>query len=439
MFHNPGLFPEPDAQAKKLLNEFESHLNKVAPLKAKHRADLAYAIRDLSRSLTEERENRTRDYMSEPRSASAYLRYFMPWNLYRLTRLFQGLNLNIPDNATIVDLGAGPLTAILALWIARPHQRDKNLTFVCLDRTPKPMKIGLDLFKLLAPNSPWKISVVKGGVHTKLREKADLLMSMNTLNELEWRSGDELNEQIEQTARSLTKRLAEGGRILLVEPGVRDASRILSLLRKQFIDSGFSPIAPCTHINDCPMPGDTGGPWCHFRFEAYGAPEWLKKLTAQAKLTKQAASLSFLYFTPSEFQDRELVRVISESFAVPEGRGQYGCSGKGLVLLGYRRTHSPMRPGSVMHPRWPKEEMHDEKSGAVVLPVAPRNPERQKRQENEYKPNRQRPNEQKQREQPFGPDSFDADMPFAVASPADPVEQDEKRPQKPYKKPKPRR
>lgn len=384
MSHDPGLFPEPDAQAREHLEALGRAIAKAMPLRAKHRSDLAYAIRDLSRSLTEEREGRPKDYMGEPRFASAYLRYFMPWNLYRLTRLFQGLQLDIPDGGTVIDLGAGPLTAMLALWIARPHLRGKKLAFVCLDRTPRPMKTGLDIFRRLAPESPWKISLVKGSVHTKVRERADLLMAVNTLNELDWKGGEAVHDQAEQTARSLTQRLNHGGKILLVEPGVRDAARLLTLLRGALIGSGYTPLAPCPHALDCAMPGEATGPWCHFRFEALSAPVWLKQLTDEARLTKQAASLSFVYLSPTQDTDGDaaganaepspklsLVRAISQPFTVPEGQGQYACSDQGLTLLGYRHGQSPLQPGAALRPRWPAAPTRDEKSGAVILPVAP--------------------------------------------------------------------
>lgn len=372
MSHSPGLFPEPDEQAARLLDQLGRAINRAAPLKGKHRSELPYAIRDLSRSLTEEREGRPKEYMGAPRTFAAYLRYFLPWNVYRMTRLFAGMNLNVPEGGTVVDLGAGPLTVLLSLWIARPHLRDKELTFVCLDRTPKPMKTGLEVFRALAHDAPWKVSLVKGGIHTKLRERADLLTAANTLNELDWRGGEQLLDQMEQTARSLRNRLAEGGRMLLIEPGVRDASRLLSMLRAELLGQGMAPLAPCPHMQECPMPGAAGKPWCHFRFSAASAPDWLKKLAGQARLPKEAASLSFLHLTSEPFQDRGVVRAVSEPFPLPEGQGQYACSARGLTLIGYRRHHTPLAPGAELHPRWPEQDIVDEKSGALILPLVVR-------------------------------------------------------------------
>ena len=54
------------------------------PLSRNHHADLPEAIRDLSAMLTYERGGLGRSYWSAPRYVSAYLRYFLPWNLVRL-------------------------------------------------------------------------------------------------------------------------------------------------------------------------------------------------------------------------------------------------------------------------------------------------------------------------------------------------------------------
>ena len=135
--------------------------------------------------------------------------------------------------------------------------------------------------------------------------------------------------------------------MLLVEPGVRDAARRLSIIRSQCISDGYTPIAPC-------------------------------------RLSKETAALSFLYLKPAqeiqEAQEQEelpkettVVRAISEAFTIPEGQGQYACSDRGLTLLSYTLKQTPLQAGAVLYPRWPSKEKRDEKSQAIILPVAARN------------------------------------------------------------------
>ena len=112
----PQLFPRPVASLLIGLDKLPELLTRVMPLKSKHRGALPGQIRALSTYLTAERDQLPRDYMNQPPLLSAYLNYFMPWNIYRQGRLLAGLQLRIRPGAQIVDLGAGPLTFLLALW-----------------------------------------------------------------------------------------------------------------------------------------------------------------------------------------------------------------------------------------------------------------------------------------------------------------------------------
>ena len=86
------LFSPLDAFCRNALAQLPKALDAVMPLSRNHRADLPEAIRDLSAMLTYERGGLGRSYWSAPRYVSAYLRYFLPWNLVRLTGLLPGLD-----------------------------------------------------------------------------------------------------------------------------------------------------------------------------------------------------------------------------------------------------------------------------------------------------------------------------------------------------------
>ena len=366
------LFPPLSLESRKLLERFGAVLDEVTPLKGKHRLELRGNIRRLSETLTEKRENLGNDYMGDPSNTSAYLRYFLPWNLFRLSRLFGGLEIDVPEDGVVADFGAGPLTAMIALWIAKPELRARRLTFVCVDRTPKPMRDGLRLFEALTGEGGknWRATLVKGGIGMRLREDADLVIAANTLNEMSWTGRDTDFETGARLALSLIKGLKDTGRLLLVETGLRRSARILSLLRGELLELGYQPMAPCTHGGECAMHGAGTTPWCHFNFDALDAPAWLKKLTATANLTKQNASLSFLYAARGEAQHGVLVRAVSEIFPLPPiHRGQYGCSDRGLTLLRYGIGGPTLFPGQTIAANWPETPEIDRKSGAVILPV----------------------------------------------------------------------
>jgi hypothetical protein len=124
---DPGLFPIPSAELLDGLAALPKALSKAFPLKTKHRAVLPGGISKLSDYLTIDREHLPRDYMSRPEFLAAYLHYFLPWNIYRQGRLLMGLDLALKPGARVVDLGAGPLTFLHALWLARPGLREQEL------------------------------------------------------------------------------------------------------------------------------------------------------------------------------------------------------------------------------------------------------------------------------------------------------------------------
>ena len=78
------LFPPLDADARTALERLPEALHKVWPLNAAHRRSLPEDVAALSRLLTTERRDLRHPYWSSPAFVSAYLYYFLPWNLLRL-------------------------------------------------------------------------------------------------------------------------------------------------------------------------------------------------------------------------------------------------------------------------------------------------------------------------------------------------------------------
>lgn len=386
------LFPRPGGDFLALLAALPRHLDAAMPMRRQHRRELPGDIRHLSHLLTDERGDLRRDYLADPAALSAYMRYFLPWNIYRLGVLFSGLALDpggdAPEaGATVIDLGTGPLTAPLALWMSRPHLRKRPLTFVCVDRAPKPMRLGLDALSSMAEGhgglAPWKVTLVKGPLDARLREKADLLIMANALNEVLHRGEDQdLPENADALAQHLRSMLTPTGAALIVEPGVRPSAHLIAALRRGLLHHGLKPLAPCPHTGPCPMSGRGYTAWCHFNFEAETAPAWLKKLSDEARLPKDNVSLSFLHFSArgrklDASEGKSLVRAVSGPFELPAPEGvdaprrfgQYACSERGLTLLSLPRKHLVPRPGALLEAAWPEEPAMDAKSGALVLPL----------------------------------------------------------------------
>lgn len=386
----PGLFSSslPD-DAKNVLNNFDAVLQSVRPLNSKQRLKLPYNIRDLSHQLTDQRGERKMTYMNDKVLLSAYVNYFVWWNLVRQTKLLTGLPASsFPQNNSVcLDLGSGPLTFVTALWIARPELRNLNLTWYCLDLSQNTLALGEEIYLSVASRLPprdekaapyWKIIRVKGSLSTHIKEKADFISSANMINELEQTGEYPPEYWAKKYYGEITSFAKKDAAYLLTEPGVPKAARMLSLFRERFISEGFIINGPCTHCGACAMNGfkaytGSSGKWCNFAFSTEDAPEKLAKLSESAKLPKERAVLSFLSVskagetgTTAEKSESGLsIRIISDPMKLPERiTGYYGCSIEGLVLV---KTRQQLKSGDIISIKKKSGGQRDEKTGAVVV------------------------------------------------------------------------
>ena len=391
------------------MTELLSLIDKVFPLPARFRAGLSCDVNELSRLLTSARSERSSSYLGKSGLLSAYLRYFLPWNIYRLSKLLPSLPLDLKEGDAINDLGAGPLTFALSLWISRPDLRAIPLEIRCLDKTPAALDAGKKLFAAMTSETtcPWKVKTIRGelyasvkkaGLSVEIRGKpASLTVIGNVYNE--FFSGISPRDRVGFTrmaagqAGLLSSFTAGSGKILVVEPGVPRSGEFISLLRASLIEEGRAPIAPCTHRGPCPLSGGHSkgkAKWCHFAFDTSDAPKDLHRLSVMAKLPKERAVLSFLLAGPAAQGStvrpapapargpaaqgstvrpapaaRLQVRIISDSFPVGRDFGRYGCCERGLVLVvGNRESIECLSSGVLTEVSLTGRV--DEKSGALI-------------------------------------------------------------------------
>lgn len=387
------LLPKPPAELVDGLAALEPMLARVFPMRKRHRAALPSGIEQLSEYLTLDRESLPRDYMARPEFLSAYLHWFLPWNIYRQGRLLAGLQLDLPAEARIVDVGSGPLTFLQALWLGRPELRDRRLNYMAIDRAEPALKTGRALFNELAGDAAqdWTVRTDRQIAGARQMGKADLLVAANFLNEIDTTGTRsrrqrgpapdlDLDTPADRLLENWEKVVGANGAILLIEPGMRSAARQLVRIRDAAQRRGWTAAAPCSHAEECPMPGRRNTGWCHFTFPSSGAPQWLDKLGRQAGMPKEKASLSFLLLTrgdacPVKFQAPPqvdaasgLVRIVSESFGLPGGAyGRYGCTDRGLILLRGKVKGTGPWPGELVRVKWPDRSEKDQKSGALIV------------------------------------------------------------------------
>jgi hypothetical protein len=346
----PGLFPAMGPELRRDMDALFPLIEKTFPIPARFRRDLASGVAELSRLLTSARGERPLSYLNRPPMLSAYLRYFLPWNLYRLCRLLPSLELPLAPGDRILDLGAGPLTFPIALWLCRPEFRDLPLEFSCTDLSRAALDAGKRLFTALGggPPCPWTIRLHGAGGRgprnpAQGTQGASLVAVFNMYNELfqSISPGDAggLHRLAETQGAFLASRAGKDGRVLIVEPGIPRSGQFITLLREALTDLGYPPLSPCAHDGPCPFPGPDkgGGPrktpglhrpagqrrfpepggspaggdpaardtgkgaskWCHFAFDTQDAPAALRRLSTAAGLPKERATLSFLLAGPA--------------------------------------------------------------------------------------------------------------------------------------------
>jgi len=417
------LFPPLPADTRRFLDSLPGLIDEVFPLPLRFRAGLKRDVAELSRLLTAGREDRGASYLGRPGTLSAYLRYFLPWNIYRLSRLFSGLPLDLKSGDAINDLGSGPLTLAAALWISRPDLHSVPLEFRCLDQTAVVLEAGKKFFTALGGDgSPWTIRTIRadikrnGALSAEIRGKpAALSAAVNVYNELFWEFSpvdtDALKRFARNQARLLSSLTEASGSVLVVEPGIPRSGEFISLLRSGLMEQGRQPLSPCVHTGPCPLPGGrqsaalhkagagAKAKWCHFAFDTEDAPEELRKLSVAAGLAKERAVLSFILSGPissgaGEKREKKdppkakpaaadlpvKVRIISDAFPVSgngtreksSGRdlyGRYGCGGEQLILVtGSRESIEALPSGALVKlPLVPGAA--DAKSGAAVAEI----------------------------------------------------------------------
>ncbi|MFQ3547984.1 MAG: small ribosomal subunit Rsm22 family protein, partial [Termitinemataceae bacterium] len=336
-----NLFLPPDAPCSRELENLLTLIDRLYPLPQRFRTALPRDVADLSRLLTSERPRRDMGYLGRPAMVSAYIRYFLPWNVYRLIRLLPQLPLNFAPGDAIVDIGSGPLTLPIALWICRPDLRTLPLEFRCLDRTGPILDAGKKIIDALMTTvkatelshatacvqhvgAPWKIRTIRGSLGDRIEgKKARLVTAINVFNELFWDEHEGPRKVALRNAPMLAALADPEGSILVVEPGIPRSGEFIFHLRSELMSLGRLPLAPCTHTAACPLPaGRRGAKWCHFAFDTEKAPEALHRLSRAAGLPKERATMSFLFAGPvtpdsHKIPAKELViRILSDPFPV---------------------------------------------------------------------------------------------------------------------------
>ncbi|OFZ80709.1 MAG: hypothetical protein A2583_06845 [Bdellovibrionales bacterium RIFOXYD1_FULL_53_11] len=304
-------------------------------------------IKDLSEFFTDLGPKQLPSYFSHPRYRSSYLLYFMQLHASRFSCVFDrhpdALKLLLTENRLrILDLGAGPGTASLALllWLSQniPHDRldGHSIAFDWYDTNAAIMEDGsaiFDEFCKLDPFSKMKITVNRYRKPWQYASgDASLVLAGNVLNE---------------DSRDATKRISDilsasrpPGGVLLLEPALRNISRGLARIREELVSHPRDPAkpgirGPCLHHGQCPL-GD-GRDWCHFSVLHKVPGRIFARYSQMLGSERLRAKFCYLWLSspgyPAPAPDANSRLIISDNLARQQGRAPRARTDKGLFLV----------------------------------------------------------------------------------------------------------
>jgi hypothetical protein len=182
-------------------------------------------------------------YLADAELRGAYARDIAPRTEAALGRVLDRAwpaGARAPGRA--IDLGAGT-GAVGRTLRARFGER---LELVEVDRTAGPGVVRADLAV--------ELPAVEG--------RFDLVVAAHLLNELFVGRPDRIARRAQRVLAWVSALLAPEGRLILVEPALRDTSRELLAVRDQLLRAGLHVVAPCFWTGACPAL-DHERDWCH--------------------------------------------------------------------------------------------------------------------------------------------------------------------------------
>jgi len=281
-------------------------------------------VRDLSRGFTGRRTFAGERYLSDPELLGAYLLHFWPLS-YAQARLCLEMILRAHNGRPLraaLDLGAGPGPMSLALLEAGVGN------VLACDRS----NAALSLARKIAAEHAHTLRTQQWDAMKSTGMPAgpfDLIALGHTLNELWAGHPDRIALRVSLLER-LGALLAPGGRLLIVEPALRETAQEAIHVRNALARGGFTIVMPCIWQADCPaLPSGT----CHGEFD-WKPPAEMTRLAHAARIGRETLKMAWFVLrsrdsavmaepNPAASPDGGLYRVVSEPLLSKSGRIRY--------------------------------------------------------------------------------------------------------------------
>lgn len=206
----------------------------------------------------------------------------------------------------VVDLGAGlgamswgiarALCAAAKAAGSQPVRIEALLVDEDADALGAAAALAAEIASRLGPDAPplmvrTRVERLAPGM---MLPEADLVILGQVLSELDvaLEPAARVTRHAALIADLLTRVVAPGGALVIVEPALRERTRHLHAVRDQLAASGATIFAPCLHASGCPML-TTEGEWCHEDLPI-DLPPWVVPLARAAGLRWQRLTFAYL-------------------------------------------------------------------------------------------------------------------------------------------------
>ena len=259
----------------------------------------------------------------EPFAVPAYLAYFLPLNFARLAAVFHEVKRFLPPSSflTVCDYGSGLGTA---QWVLEEHFEPRVL--FAIESSKRARELNAELLESFPAR--WR---------PEFREPAQV--PEHTLGIFSY--------SFLEMQRHLPK-LENFSHLLIVEPSTRECGRALMEWRGKLMGMGFTPLAPCTHTQECPLLIHSQRDWCHHRIHFQG-PEWFEKLENHLPMKNRTLTYSYLLMSREVADEkwRGLARAIGDTIPENGKTRQMICRGNKREFLSWLHKHG--EPDQIPH------------------------------------------------------------------------------------------
>ncbi len=324
----------------------------------------------LSNLFTRDRANLRTEYLKDKNLRRAYILYFLPSNRYKIHIPLRELSLHpanifMTDRLRILDLGAGPGTAILGISEFFHQSGHKPfLDFYAIDNISENLRDAEGLFNLFKNECS-----IEGSIKTfkSCIEKVknlpagpfDIIILSNILSEVAHNEPERIAKRTAILKRFMEDFLNDSGSCIVIEPALRETSREMLEVRDKLLKEGFHIYSPCLINKDCPVlenPKD----WCHEDIP-WNPPELIKSIDALTGLRKDSVKFSYLVIRKdtlslTDIHGEHSVRVVSEPL-ISKGKIEFyvcGSMGRRLIVRldkdrsGLNKAFEEMKRGDIV-------------------------------------------------------------------------------------------